>query len=80
MATQIRVQTRVQPGGRVEVTDPELHAGDTVDVIIQTHVPAEHSHRRSALDIINEAPGHVLFKTAEEVDAYIRELRDEWDR
>ena len=36
--------------------------------------------RESVLDIINRLPGHRLFKTAEEVDQYIREERDSWDR
>jgi hypothetical protein len=33
-----------------------------------------------AIDIINEAPGHFVFKTAEEVDTYLQEERDSWDR
>ena len=32
--------------------------------------------RRSVLDILNDTPGHLLFKTAEEVDEYIRGERD----
>lgn len=31
-------------------------------------------------EIIKELPGHLMFKTAEEVDTYIREERDSWDR
>lgn len=36
--------------------------------------------KRPAADILDEFPGHLLFTTAEEVDAYIREERDSWDR
>ncbi len=36
--------------------------------------------RVSMLDIINEMPGSRLFKTSAEVDAYLREERDSWDR
>jgi len=36
--------------------------------------------RRSALDILREATGHRLFKTAEEADEYLREERAAWER
>jgi hypothetical protein len=32
------------------------------------------------IDIVEHLPGHRLFKTAEEVDAYINEERASWDR
>jgi predicted GTPase len=35
--------------------------------------------KRSALDILAEAPGHRLFKTAEEVDAFLAEERSSWE-
>lgn len=38
------------------------------------------TEKRHVIDILAELPGHRLFKTAEEVDAYIREERDSWDR
>lgn len=36
--------------------------------------------KRPAADILAEFPGHLLFTTAEEVDAYLREERDPWER
>ncbi|MGH9751341.1 MAG: hypothetical protein ACREA2_01025 [Blastocatellia bacterium] len=36
--------------------------------------------RRSVLDILKDLPGQRLFKTSAEVDAYLREERDSWDR
>jgi hypothetical protein len=36
--------------------------------------------RRSAVDILTEAPGQRLFKTAIEVGDYLRKERDSWDR
>lgn len=36
--------------------------------------------RRRAADIIADFPGHLVFNTPEEVDAYIREERDSWER
>ncbi len=67
----------VQPGGKVEVVSVELEAGQTVDVVV---LHESHPERRSAVEILAEAPGHLLFKTAQEVDDYIREERESWDR
>ena len=33
----------------------------------------------TAVDILDEAPGHLLFKSAEEVDSYLREERASWN-
>jgi hypothetical protein len=68
----------VLPGGKIEVTDQALPAGEVVDVIIL--LPASSATaRRSAVDILAEAPGHRLFKTAEDVDDYLRKEREAWD-
>jgi hypothetical protein len=79
METEIRVHTRVQPGGKLEIIDPQLPVGEDVDVIIKMPNGTS-STRRAALDIIDSAPGHLMFRTADEVDAYIREERDAWER
>lgn len=79
METEIRVHTRVQPGGKLEITDPQLPVGADVDVIIKMRNGVSPT-RLSALEIIESAPGHLMFKTADEVDAYIREERDAWER
>ena len=50
-----------------------------MDVIILMSEPSSDS-RRSAADILAEAPGHRLFNSADEVDSYLRTERDEWDR
>jgi hypothetical protein len=36
--------------------------------------------RRSILAVLADAPGHLVFETAEEVDAYLRSERDAWER
>lgn len=72
-----RIKTTVQAGGRIEVIVPDLKAGESVEVTVCTGSPE--GRKRSALDILAESPGHRLFKTAEEVDAYIREERDSWE-
>ena len=77
MPQPLHIRTTVLPGGRVEVAIPELEAGQSVDVVVTRCSSTE---RRSVVDILAEAPGHRLFKTAEEVDDYIKEERASWDR
>lgn len=78
MQPAIKVTAVVQPGGKIEVTAPELESGDTVEIIILGPEKGR-ATKRSALDILAEAPGHRLFKTADEVDSYVREERDAWE-
>ena len=77
MQKALHIQTTVLPGGKVEFASPELEAGQSVDVAV---TPSSSTERRSAVDILAEAPGHLLFKTAKEVDDYIKEERASWDR
>ena len=77
MQKALHIRTTVQSGGKVEIVSPELEAGQTVDVVVVRSSPAE---RRSAVDILAEAPGQRLFKTAKDVDEYIKEERASWDR
>lgn len=42
--------------------------------------PNDEAKCTSMLEIINELPGGRLFKTSAEVDAYLREERDSWER
>jgi predicted DNA-binding antitoxin AbrB/MazE fold protein len=42
--------------------------------------PSSASPQRSALDILEEAPGHLLFKTAEDVKSYLKDERATWER
>ena len=73
----LHLKTTVLPGGRIEIVDQGLPVGESVDVVVSQSPEAA---GRSALDILAEAPGHLLFKTAEEVAAYLKEERDSWDR
>ncbi len=36
--------------------------------------------RRSILAVLADAPGHLAFQTAEEVDACLKRERDAWER
>ena len=79
MQTALRMTALVQPGGKIELTDRELPEGQSVEVIVllpsTSVVP-----RRSILDVLADAPGHLAFQTADEVDSYLREERDAWER
>ena len=77
MQKVLRQRTTVLPGGKVEIVSPELEAGQTVEVEVRCPAPAE---RRSVVDILAEAPGHRLFKTAEEVREYLAEEKAAWER
>ncbi|CUS05009.2 conserved protein of unknown function [Candidatus Promineifilum breve] len=76
--TIVRAKAIVQSEGQIAITDPALHVGEEVEVLI---LLPEHSPepKLSLLDVLNSAGDHRLFKTAEEVDQYIREERDSWD-
>jgi hypothetical protein len=79
MATEIHITTTVLPGGKIEVSAPELIPGQRADVfvVVKNERPVK---KRRAVDILAEFPGHLEFQTAEEVDAYIREERASWER
>jgi len=81
--------TVVQPNGKIEIDVPELAPGQSVTITVAPEASATNEAangigqatpkpKRRAADIIAEAQGHRQFKTAEEVDAYIREERDSW--
>ena len=87
MVRELHLRATVQPGGKIEVASPELTAGEDVDVTISPAKKPGESGKRSIVDIlaeapgqphsawgiISQAPGHLVFKSAEEVDEYIRE-------
>lgn len=65
----------VQAGGKVELTAPELREGDVVRVEVRRVA----SRTLSLAETLRGAAAQSERRTAAEVDAYIRELRDEWD-
>ena len=73
---ELHLKAIVQPGGRIEITSDDLPVGESVDVVVRyTPEPAP----RSAIEILNDGPGHRLFKSADEVDAYLAEEKASWD-
>jgi DNA-binding MarR family transcriptional regulator len=60
--------------GKIEVDAHEMAPSQRVTVTIQPEeAPVRNLHM---LDLIEQSPGQRLFKTAEEVDAYIRQERN----
>lgn len=72
MQKALHLTTTVLPGGRIEIADEKLPVGESVNVVI---LHSSGSDRRSVIDILEEAPGQRLFKTAEEVESYLRDER-----
>jgi len=79
MSTTRILKATVRAGGMVEVTDPDLPVGETVEVTVRLSNENK-SARQSVLDILNASEGGVLFKSVEDVDSYIRQERELWDR
>lgn len=78
MQTALRLTAKVEAGGKIELIDTHLPVGQSVEVIVllPTDTPQQHSIK----DVLAEAPGHLSFHTAAEVDQYVREERDAWER
>ncbi len=76
---ELRTHAIVLPGHRIEVSAPELVEGSRVEVtIVGPTGPAPSG--RSALEIIQSLRGHRLFQTPEQVQRYLEEERDAWER
>jgi len=79
MQSALRVTTKVLPGNKIEVQLPPGSEGEEVDVFI---VLPEKSkvERRNVMEIIEKARRHRIGMTAEQIDSYLREERESWDR
>ena len=77
MQKALHMRTTVQPGGRIEIVNPELEAGQTVDVVVLHKSTAK---GRSIMEILNGGPERRLFQTAKEVREYLAEEKASWDR
>ncbi len=76
MQKTLHLKATVQPGGKIEIVDRQLPVGKTVEVMVWSRPDTSN---QSAYQIIGGAPGGLLFKTAREVDDYIKEERASWD-
>ncbi len=78
MHSALHLQTKVSPDHKIEIQDPNFIVGETVEVFVVVKNETQ-KETISILDFIDQLPGQRLFKTAAEVDQYLREERDSWD-
>jgi hypothetical protein len=76
MITAVRQRVTVQPGGVVEVRSPELRAGTEAEVIVL--VSESSPAQPTWASFIGSGRG--TFKSADEIDAYVSDIRDWGDR
>lgn len=78
MQTALRMETTILPGHRLELSNPQLPEGATVEVIVV--LPTKPAlPRRSMIDFLRSLPpGPLLFRTPEEANRYLHEERDAW--
>jgi hypothetical protein len=80
MQTELRLETIVLPGHRLELSAPELPEGAKVEVTV---VVQERQGREfaSALEFLKSLPpGPRAFLTCEEYHQHLREEGNSWDR
>ena len=85
MSAVIHREAVVGPDGKIEISAPELQPGQRVSITIEPEPEADVTTyppegKLPMIDLMDEGPGQRLFKTAEEVDEYIRQERESWDR
>ena len=76
MQKAIYLKATVLSDGKIEIEDTGLKEGESVDVIV---MQSEKKSGRSALDIIKEGPGQRLFKSAADVEEYLKSERASWN-
>jgi len=80
MQTTLRLETTVLPGHRLEISDPELPDGATVEVIVALPTKVE-PPRISMLEFLESLPaGPRAFPTWEEYERHLQAEKDAWER
>jgi len=77
MDIALQLQTTILPGHRIEIQAPELPEGRTATVLV--FVDEAPPAKRRLSDILADYSGGQLFRSAEEVDEYLRAERGSWD-
>lgn len=77
MATTIKRSVTIQPGGRIELSAPELTPGALAEVIVVLKDDETPSARRPLASYVGACKGS--FVTADEVDEFLRRERDSWE-
>jgi hypothetical protein len=78
MLRALEAETTVLHGHRIEIFDPELPEGRPARVLIV--LEEEQLTKRPFRQVLGDYAGGQLFRSAEEVEAYVRTERDSWDR
>ena len=78
MAKEVRINTVVLPGGKIEISTPELIPGQKATVVVTVENGALHEQPH-VIDILKMLSGHRLFQSVEEVDKYIHRERGSWE-
>ena len=79
MQSIIHLITKVLDGHRVEVTDPNLKEGESVEVVLYPST-VDHQAKPSVLSIVEGLKGHRLFATPQEAGQYLQEERNAWEK
>ncbi len=77
MSRTLQFQTTILPGNRIEIQVPELVEGRQATVLVL--VDDVTLPKRKLGDILAAYPGGQLFRSAEEVDAFLKAERESWD-
>ena len=77
MATTIKRSVTVQPGGRIEISSPELTPGARAEVTVLVEDGKARPPRRPLASYVGACKGS--FATADEVDDFLRRERDAWE-
>ncbi|MBY0229474.1 MAG: hypothetical protein K2W96_09365 [Gemmataceae bacterium] len=81
MRAALKLESKVLPGHRLEITAPDLPEGETVEVIVVLPTKPETKRFASALDFLESLPpGPRPFKTWEEYEQFLKEEKDAWER
>ena len=77
MQKALYLKATVLPEGKIEIEDTGLQEGESVDVIVMRSEKT--SPWRSIFDIIEDSPGQRIFKSADDVEEYLKSERASWD-
>lgn len=78
MTQTLQIETTILPGHRIEIQAPELPEGRSATVFVL--VEEKPSSKRRLSEILADYRGGQLFRSAEEVDDYLRAERESWDK
>ena len=78
MTQTLQIETTILPGHRIEIQAPELPEGRSATVFVL--VEENPLSKRRLSEILADYRGGQLFRSAEEVDDYLRAERESWDK